>query len=132
METKKCSKCGVEKPLTEYHKNGFDSKGNQKYRGYCKTCANKLETERYWKKRNFIDNQRHACEKCGETRIHVLDFHHINPDEKNFTIGALKKGSEEILLAEIQKCVCLCANCHRDFHHLERTVQMTLQEYLNK
>ena len=27
METKKCSKCGIEKPITEYHKNGFDRQG---------------------------------------------------------------------------------------------------------
>ena len=26
--TKICSKCGKEKPVTEYHKNGFDRKGN--------------------------------------------------------------------------------------------------------
>jgi len=26
-ETKICSKCGIEKPLSEYHKNGFDSHG---------------------------------------------------------------------------------------------------------
>ena len=31
MEMKICSKCGVEKPITEYHKNGFDRQGNQKY-----------------------------------------------------------------------------------------------------
>lgn len=93
METKICSKCGVEKPVSEYHKNGFNTKGEQKYRGYCKDCANKRETERYWEKRNFIDSQRTSCAKCGETRAHVLDFHHKNPDEKDFTIGRLKKGS---------------------------------------
>ena len=132
METKKCSKCGIEKPVTEYHKNGFDRQGQQKYRGYCKTCANKLEVERYWKKRNFIDSQRTKCEKCGEERIHVLDFHHINPKDKKFTIGSLKKGSEELILEEIKKCVCLCANCHRDFHYLEKEIGITLDEYLSK
>ena len=55
LETKICSKCGIEKPITEYHKNGFNSRGEQKYRGYCKICANARETERYWEKRNFID-----------------------------------------------------------------------------
>jgi hypothetical protein len=132
METKICSKCGVEKPVTEYHKNGFNSKGEQKYRGYCKSCANKRETERYWEKRKFIDSQRTACEKCGENRTHVLDFHHIDPKEKAFTIGVLKKGSKETILNEINKCICLCANCHRDFHYLERNFNITILEYLNK
>ena len=129
LETKVCSKCGVEKSITEYHKNGFDRQGNQKYRGYCKECANKRETERYWKKRAYVDAQRTYCVKCGETRSYVLDFHHKDSDEKDFTIGKMKKGSTEVLQAEIDKCVCLCANCHREFHHLEKD-GMTLEDYL--
>jgi predicted HNH restriction endonuclease len=62
----------------------------------------------------------------------VLDFHHIDKETKEFTIGAIKKGSKEKILKEIDKCVCLCANCHREFHHLEREQQITLQEYLDK
>ena len=96
-ETKICSKCGIEKPISDYHKNGFDKNGNQKYRGYCKTCANKREMERYWEKRKYIDSQRTACAKCGETRFYVLDFHHCNPDEKTFTIGRLKRGAKETI-----------------------------------
>ena len=130
METKVCSKCGIEKPLSEYHKNGFDAHGNQKFRGYCKTCANKREMERYWEKRDLVDSQRTECIKCGEKRPHVLDFHHINPKEKSFTIGQLKRGSKETILNEINKCICLCANCHRDFHYLEKNCGITLQEYL--
>lgn len=129
METKICSKCGVEKPITEYHKNGFDRQGNQKYRGYCKTCANQLETERYWEKRNFVDSQRHSCAKCGDTRSYVLDFHHKDSNDKSFTIGKLSKGSKEILQQEINKCICLCANCHREFHYLEKT-GLTIEDYL--
>lgn len=47
METKICSKCNRELPLTNYHKNGFNSQGKQKYRGYCKDCANAIERNRY-------------------------------------------------------------------------------------
>lgn len=77
-----CSKCGIEKKLSEYHKNGFDRQGNQKYRGYCKDCANKLETQRYWSKRAFVDSKRTQCEKCGDARSYVLDFHHLEPEQK--------------------------------------------------
>lgn len=129
MDTKVCSKCGIEKPITEYHKNGFDRLGNQKYRGYCKTCANKREMERYWEKRNYVDLQRTQCAKCGDDRSYVLDFHHKNAEEKDFTIGKMKKGSLEIIQSEIDKCVCLCANCHREFHYLEKT-GLTLEQYL--
>lgn len=131
-KTKVCSKCGVEKPVTEYHKNGFDAHGNQKYRGYCKTCANKREMERYWEKREYVDAQRTQCAKCGDTRIYLLDFHHKDPNEKEFTIGAMKRGAKETLQKEIDKCICLCANCHREFHHFEKEKHITLEEYLKE
>lgn len=130
METKICSKCGIEKPISEYHKNGFDRNGNQKYRGYCKICANKRESQRYWEKKEYIDAQRTECAKCGDTRSYVLDFHHRNPENKEFTIGKMKKGAKQILQNEIDKCVCLCANCHREFHYLEKINNITLDEYL--
>ena len=126
METKICSKCGVEKPITDYHKNGFDNKGNQKYRGYCKDCANAREKARYQEKRQFIDNQRTQCVKCGETRPYVLDFHHIDETSKDFTIGKIKKGNKDIIQKEIDKCIVLCANCHRELHYLK----ISLKEYL--
>ncbi len=131
METKICSKCGIEKPITEYHKNGFDRQGNQKYRGYCKACANKLESARYQEKKAFINSQRQPCAKCGDSRIYVLDFHHIDETQKEFTIGRLKKGSKKILQEEINKCISLCANCHREFHYLNSINNLLLEDYLN-
>lgn len=130
--TKICSKCGEEKPLTEYHKNGFDSYGNQKYRGYCKNCANNIEKERYRKKKQYTESLKGFCLKCGESRPYVLDFHHKDKAEKDFTIGKIKKDSLKILKEEIDKCVVLCSNCHREFHHLEREYGITLEDYLNK
>ncbi len=129
-ETKICSKCGIRKPLTEFHKNGFDKLGNQKYRGYCKTCANKRESDRYWEKKAFIESQKNACIKCGDTRSYVLDFHHIDSATKDFTIGQYKKGSQQTIQNEINKCVVLCANCHREFHYLEKNQHITLEQYL--
>ena len=32
---------------------------------------------------------------------------------------------------EIEKCVCLCANCHRVFHFLEKENEITIEEFLN-
>ena len=129
METKICSKCGIEKPITEYHKNGFDRQGNQKYRGYCKDCANRIESERYQMKKTYIDEQKLSCAKCGDTRTYVLDYHHKDSTEKEFTIGKMKKGSLELIQKEIDKCIVLCANCHREFHWLEKQ-GLTLDEYL--
>ena len=131
METKICSKCGIEKPLSEYHKNGFDRQGNQKYRGYCKACANAKESARYQEKKAFINSKRTPCVKCGESRIYVLDFHHVDETQKDFTIGKLKKGNQKILENEINKCISLCANCHREFHYFNSLNGLLLEDYLN-
>ena len=128
--TKICSKCKEEKPLSEYHKNGFDRRGNQKYRGYCKECARKIEAARYQAKKNFVNSQKKCCAKCGDTREYVLDYHHKDPLEKEFTIGRASTRSQESLQEEIDKCVILCANCHREFHHLNKLKNLSLEEYL--
>lgn len=91
METKICSKCNRELPLSYYHKNGFNSRGEQKYRGYCKDCANIIEKNRYQKKKQFIDNQKKYCAKCGDSRIYVLDYHHKDKSKKNLLLVKLKK-----------------------------------------
>ncbi|MFA5270914.1 MAG: hypothetical protein WC412_01065 [Candidatus Omnitrophota bacterium] len=58
------------------------------------------------------------CEKCGYSRcIDALEFHHCNSNEKDFSIS--KKGytrSWQKVKEEIDKCMLVCANCHREIH----------------
>jgi 5-methylcytosine-specific restriction endonuclease McrA len=58
------------------------------------------------------------CSVCGYKRCsEALEFHHVDPKEKDFTIS--DKGysqSWETVKAELDKCVMLCANCHRETH----------------
>ena len=63
-----------------------------------------------------------SCKECGESHIGCLDFHHRNPDEKDFEVSvAVCRGwSRERILAEVEKCDVLCANCHRKFHWRQR------------
>lgn len=68
-------------------------------------------------KRRKIDSYKTPCAKCGENRFYLIDFHHINPSTKYFTIGDSYRCSDEKIKKEIAKCVCLCANCHREFHY---------------
>lgn len=65
------------------------------------------------------------CERCGENRFWVLEFHHQNPSEKEHNISDLtNKGySIKTILKEVNKCIVLCANCHRDHHYQEKINQ---------
>lgn len=56
------------------------------------------------------------CEKCGyDTCIKALEFHHLDPSQKDFTISndhfKLKEAVDES-----KKCILICANCHRELH----------------
>lgn len=73
----------------------------------------------YWKKRNFVNEYKSSrgcsiCEK--EFRSYCLDFHHIDDSEKDFNVGA-SLSSWKKLESELEKCIVVCANCHREIHY---------------
>jgi 5-methylcytosine-specific restriction endonuclease McrA len=59
-----------------------------------------------------------CCQICGYDRcMEALEFHHLDPTKKDF--GISNKGytrSWEKVKAEADKCILLCANCHREVH----------------
>ena len=58
-----------------------------------------------------------GCEACGETHPACLEFHHIDPNEKKFSLGRINTFlSVRLIKGEIAKCRLLCANCHRKEH----------------
>lgn len=63
--------------------------------------------------------QGRACERCGFSDPRALDFHHRDPSTKLFAVARAptEKGSKATVLAEVAKCIVLCANCHRIEHH---------------
>jgi len=75
-----------------------------------------------------------GCKKCGyNNNPWVLQSHHIDPTTKENGISRMivSKGWIKIL-EELKKCITLCANCHQDFHQLEREQKIDLNTYLNK
>lgn len=129
-----CKSCGQDKKENEFYlpksgiinKNCRECEGNRKSQLYIndktkykirarlhekqKVAANKVLIEQY--------KLTHPCVKCGESDICCLDFHHIDPSIKLYDFGTLKKKaySTATILAELEKCVSLCSNCHRKFH----------------
>lgn len=152
METKRCPKCGDEKELDQFHKVKRSKDGHA---SYCKPCAvavakkayrdNKDDllprmTVYYRNKRKLfrgvIDRikKQYGCCFCGENEPCCLDFHHIGDDkDKNVSyLTAIRKLDR--VISEINKCICVCANCHRKIHaglietsHVERC-KLTLTE----
>ena len=131
METKVCTKCGRELPIDQYY---WRDKKAGKRRSECKDCHNGYVKQKYQERKENIDDLKSSlkCAKCGDSRFYVLDFHHKDPKEKDNTIARLtaNQASEERLNQELQKCICLCANCHREFHYLENQNGLTIDEYL--
>ena len=56
------------------------------------------------------------CQICGYNKyVGALDLHHIDGSQKSFSIG--DKGytrSWEVTRKELDKCILVCANCHRE------------------
>lgn len=58
------------------------------------------------------------CGRCGEAHPGCLEFHHLEVDQKEFGISRMVNRGHPIknIRAEIERCVVLCANCHRKEH----------------
>ena len=59
-----------------------------------------------------------ACQHCGYNRcIEALEFHHLDETTKSFPIGSrMASYTWDRLREELDKCIMLCANCHRELH----------------
>lgn len=68
--------------------------------------------ERYYKRKAAcIAKLGGKCVKCGV--VDDLEFDHIDPETKTFTIGnKLASVNESLLQEELKKCQLLCVNCH--------------------
>lgn len=69
-------------------------------------------------KQSLVDYKGGCCKKCGYNKsLKALQFHHLIPQQKSFTISAnLKSLSIEKIKKELDKCILLCANCHAEIH----------------
>jgi hypothetical protein len=55
------------------------------------------------------------CCLCGYDRcLGALEFHHVDPEEKEFSIST--RMSWEAVEKELLKCRLVCSNCHREIH----------------
>lgn len=106
---KECKKHG----LTEF---------SESVRSRCRKCLVDAVNKRRRKiKVLSVQYKGGKCEVCGYNKcIDALDFHHINPANKLFSIG--NKGYTKSWLEiqkELDKCQLICSNCHRELHSIK-------------
>lgn len=106
-----CKKCRREKVNNRYHENLLAA------RAYFNKYQTAKKKER---KLHAIEYKGGKCEVCGlvgvESNQVVFDFHHLDPTLKDYTPSNLMDKSLERLHNELDKCILLCSNCHRQVH----------------
>ena len=129
---KVCSKCKTQKDYAEYHKYSRNKDGIQ---NVCKICNIEYRKHYYKthpgeKEKTYIQNEvkrknmqsffnkvksENKCCFCSEDNPICLDFHHLF-DKLDGVSELINKHSFKKAKLEIQKCVVVCANCHRKIH----------------
>lgn len=80
---------------------------------------NNVKNWRLSMKSKILESMGSSCQICGYDRCpQAFDFHHVNPDEKEYQISRLLSHPKklETVLDELEKCILLCSNCHRELH----------------
>ena len=141
-QLKRCSKCSEIKSKSDFCKD-VRSKDGLAHR--CKTCAHEYMRRYYEQNKSVLiarskeyrrkhpEKQRErtqrakfmmnvfksTCVKCDEDRLYCIDFHHVDPSTKRLNLSTLKWFTNiDDIKAEVAKCICLCKNCHAEFHYL--------------
>ena len=125
--SRRCGRCDQVKPVDEFHRRGADGRQT-----WCKVCRQAYDAEYHratWgtarreqkraRQREFAAWFRalkdgRPCTDCGGIfDPAVMQWDHLPGMEKRANVSDLaRKGSRRLVLAEVEKCELVCANCH--------------------
>lgn len=128
---KRCPRCKESKDVADFARSKGKKDG---YQTYCRACVKEQNHEYYlrtpeknydrrlakyraqWISRRVLNwyLSKHPCVDCGETDRVVMEFDHVR-GEKRYNISEMvSRGfGYDSIMAEIEKCEVVCANCHR-------------------
>jgi len=87
----------------------------QRQTNRCGSCNTKIR--RFRSKAAAVKYLGGKCSKCNWSGDQAaLQFHHKDPNQKDFTIGNVANKSWDSIKKEMEKCILLCANCHMIEH----------------
>lgn len=116
-----CIICSIQKPTTEFYKQIKKEDGGtwEYYDPACKPCRLIQSAQR---RKNikiqaleYLGWMCNTCKLVDKDYPQIYDFHHTDPSQKDFAISNSAKTFENIK-SELDKCIVLCANCHRKEH----------------
>ena len=131
---RKCNVCLKDKEETEFY---TEVRRLDKLSPDCKLCRRESAKESYRRNpdktklrssraRKGIRARRKAlfdeiklkygCRLCPVRDLEVLDFHHYDPKLKRQPVMRIADKGIKMVIDEVNKCVILCANCHRKVH----------------
>lgn len=100
----------------------------------CDSCNTKIR--RYRAKKAAVEYKGGCCQKCGWVgNLAAYDFHHLDPNEKDFNPSAVELANKSWfeVKKELDKCILLCAICHRITHNdYENDIFLTIANEENK
>ncbi len=137
---KECRICKEIKPLSLFHKNKSCSQG---VTGTCRVCSGKRIKSWYYKNRIIrqnIENKRNKKRQqeavdyfggvCFDCKLNypncVFEFHHLDPQQKDMNPSKALTLAKEKAWEELNKCVMLCANCHKIRHFGKEAINATI------
>lgn len=112
-----CSDCERMLPLESFYRRVDADRPGQPLQHKCKECQSAYQIQRRREQKlRAIEYLGGKCSRCGYDRYPgALDLHHTDPEVKDHTIMRhLMARAWDKIRAELDKCVLLCANCHRE------------------
>lgn len=81
-------------------------------------------------KRWALEYKGNKCQCCGYDKcVDALEFHHLDETQKDFGISDRNVPTDwESIKNELDKCILVCSNCHREIHAGYREVSDKINE----
>lgn len=134
MQVKKCHICKQDKEVSMFYKDktrkdGYSSRCKECDKAICRNKNHKNYRSNYQKRYlqsklkifKLLKNKLKCC-LCPESNSECLDFHHIDSNKHEYLkrnksiYKFITKFSPKNIIEELNKCICICANCHRKIH----------------
>lgn len=115
-KSKECMMCGNVFPASDF--GLYKNRDRWRIYSYCKKCDTKRVKDVYTSyKKKAVLYKGGKCEICGYNRsLRALEFHHSSSEDKEIGIAQFRVRNWDLLKVELDKCVLLCSNCHREEH----------------